>query len=58
MNDPVYPIHLHRRFEQRWAARFATATTAAVKPVKLPKNAAKAPRRQTTMATPIVKKAG
>lgn len=57
MNDPVYPIHLHRRFEQRWAARFATAT-AAVKPAKLRKNATKAPRRQTTMTTPIVKKAG
>lgn len=56
MNDPVYPVHLRRRFEQRWAARFGAA--AVVKQPKLRKNAAKAVQPRTTIATnPIVKKA-
>jgi hypothetical protein len=56
MSDHVYPIHFQRRFEQRWAARFATPS--AVKPIKARKNAAKVPRRQPTIETnPIIRKA-
>lgn len=55
MTDHVYPVHFRRRFEQRWAARFATA--AAVKPAKPRKHVAKASPNQTTIeASQIVKK--
>ena len=55
MSDHVYPVDLHRRFEQRWAARYATAAT--VKPVKSPNNVAKTSRSQITVKTnPIAKK--
>lgn len=47
MSDHIYPVDLHRRFEQRWSARFATA--AAVKPAKPRKNVATASRRQITI---------
>ena len=56
MSEHIYPVHLHRRFEQRWAARFGTAT--ALKPTKPRKNVVKVPRRHTTIEThPIIKKA-
>ncbi len=57
MSDHVYPLHFQRRFEQRWAARFATP--AAAKSTEVRKNLAQRPPRQMTIkANPTIKKAG
>lgn len=54
MNDPVYPVHLHRRFEQRWAARFAIASVA--KPTKPRHHVEKLSRRRIMIEEHTIEK--